>query len=281
VGPWTEESKRKSPEYLIKVLNDDIEGLKFLARGEIKEDREAAVMLVGLGPQARPHIDNALKLLENGSRSPSAGSRWLLWAFARLEGTEGYSRLEKMLLNNHLSGIRREIDRAIAVSLSLTSFHSAFPETGIGRALTDGELPQDTLDRAILGWLSNDRRMVDGALSSRAQAKLHDARSLQEWQRSRTGLRAGSLVSFGYKMNLPVGLSRHDESGMANLASQLSERRLKVHVELYSRAARCTRFSLDFLRTRARGPQYVIDSVDPRWLVDNVASCVAAVSSPN
>jgi hypothetical protein len=99
-----------------------------LGCGKDGEDRAVARSLAKLGLSAIPALQQALDSIESlGDASKfSFNSGWLILAYARIEGPAALPQLQKMIGNPKLDFLQVSLERAVALSLGLTSYVSEF-----------------------------------------------------------------------------------------------------------------------------------------------------------
>jgi hypothetical protein len=134
---------------------------------QAETERLAALRLAYWSDTALPKIEKLLDAVEAG---PSPwGANWLELAYARIKGSDAFSRLRRLEMASRDMASRetfgddfgrRSLDRAIALSLGLTSFISSptapvphFPDAVTN--LCGCAEPRDALDRFIRGLERN------------------------------------------------------------------------------------------------------------------------------
>lgn len=196
-----------------------------LAHEDDRKNRATAQSLVSMGELAVPHINEALASLEEFGQDskyvPNSG--WVLLAYARINGPRAYPRLRSLIQNPKLEFMTQSVDRAIALSLGLTSYVSGRrPRTLISG--TPGQMsyerfrleePRDALDHLIAAWEMNDLGWLEESLGPRARASLATLLDKTPW----TDLRAeiwrgpsGIGASVGYRFLALGPLSEPEET---------------------------------------------------------------------
>jgi len=110
-----------------------------------------------LGTAALPDINAALDSIEKSGNSSkfATNSNWLLYAYAKIKGAAAFPRLRKMRGDANFGFLYSAVDTAIALSLDITSYVSAWRQS-IHENSCGGPSPQKTLDRLILASEIND-----------------------------------------------------------------------------------------------------------------------------
>jgi hypothetical protein len=125
---------------------------------EFLRERSVARELASRGKAAVPELDRALGSLERDGEDSSFFDRtgWLLFAYARAQGPASVSTLMRMIRSPKLDSLHISLDRAIALSLGLTSYVSSGREGGPMFICRRPE-PKDALDEFLLALERGDR----------------------------------------------------------------------------------------------------------------------------
>jgi hypothetical protein len=149
-GPSAEKDNRSATELIGLLAHHDklgrISGMSGCGPGSA--DRRAGEALVKLGASALPQLEVAIKSLErHGEASEfSLNARWLLYAYAGIEGGRAYPRLRKIASMPYIGLSQEALDGATADALGLTSYVSR--SRFLGRhILCRPEEPRDALER--------------------------------------------------------------------------------------------------------------------------------------
>jgi len=253
-------------------------------------DRAAANTLVALGPAAIPDIEAALDQVgRSDPRAPVCpGSRWLLFAYARIRGRAAVQRLRSMAddarLGYHGSN---DLDTSLALALDLTSYVSA---SRIGYRLGCCLEPRDAMDQLILAWLQDNQPQFEGALGPRARSALEALLARRSWSSLRREMWRGEPhpgLAVGYRLDTPGDWAKSDDP----LDQALQGRRLVRYVDrlpaepdLVTKfvgvsgdacGEREIRFSLVSTRTMPLRT-FVIDDPDLGRLLRLITECVVA-----
>jgi len=281
-----------SPEDLIRYLTyqsarsdgDNVRAGIFSC-GQITAQEAAARPLIKLGVSAIPHIERELDSIEElaGGSKYALGAVWLLDAYAEIAGPAAFARLRKMLSNPNLAFLRPGLDRAIALSLTLTSYVSGSHVPGrMIRCDRRGE-PRDALSQLILAWERNDCRWIQGSLGPRASGSLTSLLEGRTWAEMRADLwhgASGNDVAVGYRFEAPDWWSRPD----ATLGKEREYAAL-AHPEnpdfetrfMNASGGDCGKHRVKFLATpMGAGPgdlMYVVDNSDLEELLRLIGSC--------
>lgn len=178
--------------------------------------RSTAAKIVGLGTASLPELERAFDSLEKtGDRSEffqNAG--WLFFAYARIAGAATAPRLDRMMGNPKLVAHRRNLDIAMALALSLTSYVSNFAERALAPACRPQE-PKDGLDRLIASLEEDDRTELESSLGSEARQALNRALELRTWNRFRRQIWRGpskGQSGVGYRFDIKGAWSEPEET---------------------------------------------------------------------
>lgn len=259
------------------------------ANGEAREDRAVARSLVRLGVLAIPDIEEALDSIERlGQQSKFAtNSGWLLFAYARIEGSAAYPRLRRMIGKPELAFLQNGLDNSLALSLGLTSYVSASQvPMRISRCRRDE--PRDALDQLILAWERNDRPWLEAILGPSARAALNTLLKGRTWEGMRAELWHGDSsadVAVGYRFEVPGPWSEPEETlddraEHENATMSLANPDLDT---LFTDGAGgdCGRHRVKFLKTQVDGSAavtYLVDNSDLGDLLRSIASCATKTS---
>lgn len=228
-------------------------------------ERGQAMALLALGEAAIPQIEEALDSLQQGKTQGTCGTEWLLYTFARLRKETAYSRLKAMLSNPNLAPLSRGIENAMAVSLQLTSVVSSLgtpderpgdTRPGIAGARSFGYvMPQDSLDRFLLGWIRDRKEDLEASLTPEARDTLRQAVTLRMWNSLRRSFREGlkgQVVEIGYRLRLPPG--RVDFPGPESPIdfNPPYQKEISGRVEFYSQGKNCAQQEVRFVDSTAR-----------------------------
>jgi hypothetical protein len=100
-------------------------GLLLACSGTCTAQSQSAFELIGFltgRSYGLPDIEAELDAIESSPKDYELGSPWLELAYAKLKGPSAYSRLRQMENESKSDSGRLHLDRAIALSLGLTSF---------------------------------------------------------------------------------------------------------------------------------------------------------------
>jgi len=199
-----------SPECLVRFMTGQSGPSERLGDRDLVD---SAVELVRSGGAAIPWIQNELGSFQRAARRAPQALRavpWLLYALARVQGPAAVSTLSRMLVDPRNRELSDGIDRAMAISLGLTSFRSSMHGAVVRRFLPRSGLPQEALDQLLLAWLLDDQQAFEASLTE--SAKRSALNFPAAWRTLRTPLVLSgsqpSLAAFGYRLRLPPGLTR-------------------------------------------------------------------------
>jgi hypothetical protein len=252
--------------------------------GHFKEDRDAAISLVKLGTLALPNIEEALDSIENvGKRSEFAfNGGWLTGVYAKIKGPEALPRIRSMLANPNLDFLRLDLDRAVALSLNITSYVSGSRTPMRVFHCGRSEEPRDALDKLILAWESNDRQGFEASLGPSARGALDRLFRVHTWESLRSELWhvASSVVpAIGYQLRFGGKWSQPEETlEQETVGRRLSEDLPTLELEIAlknSVGVDCGTRRVQFLKADSVTGGYLIDSPDLRDLLHSISACAA------
>jgi hypothetical protein len=289
----TSAAEERSPSELIRFLTYQSDRpdkertlLGLHSCGSTLPDLAATRSLVEFGDSAIPDLEGALSSIEKrGERSEFAfNGGWLLVAYAKIEGPAAYPRLQRMIGSPNLAFLQIDLDRAVALSLAMTSYVSGSRVPVRIFHCSRAEEPRDALDQLILAWERNDRPWLEASLGSRAKAALHSLLVGRTWKDLRTELWHGQSdhrVAMGYRFETSgpwaepedaLNGERHHQDASLDSAFQL-DAKLKN-----GSGTDCGRQDVKFVK-RAVGTrgtlEYLVDNPDLRSLLRSVAFCAA------
>ena len=247
------------------------------------EDRNAAQSLAKLGGSAVQELDKAFDSIElHGAHSPYAtNARWLLDAYARIEGRRGLGRLVRMAENDSLDFLQNDLDNAVALCLGLTSYVSGTRKPVGFRCA--GDQPRDALDQLIQAWEQNDRSSVEGSLGPKAEAALQALLRGSTWARMRKDIGAvpSSQWGVGYKLDIAGPWSEPEDLLKESPPSAVTqyERKSVIDVTFTTRSGTvCASDRVEFSYVGFSGaghPAYVVDNDNIGSLLQSLQLCAA------
>lgn len=266
--------------------NDAI-GTSVFSCGETQgllRERAVARELGRRGKAAVPELDRVLDSIEDeDDGSPFfQKSGWFLFAYARIQGSAAVPRLRTMIRNPRLDPLRVTLDRAIALSLGLTSYLST------GRESTQlftcrRQEPKDALDDFVLALERGDQSGLESDLGSDARTVLNrllDGKPwtvvYQEiWHTSPGGQRA-----VGYLFDIPGRWSQPEETLEDNrdyANAPLTSAEVVLATQFTTSTGKdCAKHMVRFRRVSQFGrARYLVDSPDMKELIASISSCFA------
>ena len=285
VSRLTYQSGRQQPEFLKMGLFTC-----GLALAEDREDRALTKSLVTLGNSALPAIEDALQSLEIlGIKSEVYGkARWLLLAYARINGAGAYDRLRKMYGygDPNLESTAAHVDDSVALAFGLTSYVSAFraiEESKIDQLglptvhCNRGGQPKDTLDRFVLAWEMSDRKLLAETLGRNVKSSL-DRMPIGIWGSPPLDPSA----AIGYRLLIEGAWPEPDETlqelpPQPTTASDPDNPSILVAFK-NRRGGDCGKFTVGFLSIRegSGSVSYLIDDANLPGLLRVMSACTAA-----
>jgi hypothetical protein len=276
---------------LVKSLTKptSLEMLGLSSCGSFTVDQGTARSLAKLGHSAVPEIEGALVSIEEHGEQSSVSfkSAWLLLAFARIQPPDRFPRLRRMLRNPKLGFLIPDIDRAIALSLTLTSYVSVSRSPTKVIHCDRSPEPRDALDQMILAWERNDRPLLEARLGPRARAAINLLlKQKNSWAGVRAELSPGRHPddgAIGYRFDISGHWSEPDETLEEKLpwgdSAVVSEQREFSLLTFFkdSFGKDCGQYNVKFLKIsagRSNGvASYLIDNSDLDKLLRLVESC--------
>lgn len=252
------------------------------AMAEDRADRRLVEALAKMGESAIPDIEAALDSLEvpTAKSGPVLNSGRLLAAYARIRGPAAFPRLRRMLANPRLAFVRPELNRAMAVSLGITSYVPNSGEPGDAASCTGVIEPGYVLDRLILAWEKGDRDWVERSLGPVAEGALRALLKGTTWQGMRAEFWTHRLVGgavVGYRF-MTRGWWSHppdDQSGID--VSQRNPANPVIETLFTDGAGHgCGTYPVSFVRVDGYYAEYLVDNNDLGGLLRVVARCAAS-----
>lgn len=267
-----------------------LEAMGLRGCGSIERDRVHARAIVALGGAAIPELEKAMSsILSFGERSPFAyNSGWLLLSSARIQGAKSFPRLKQLARSKRLEFLGHEIDRAIALSLGITSYISLSRVVTLNLFCHRSMEPRDALDQLILGWGRGDLTQFESSLGPRAKSIFEGWKGGRDWSAFRTefGLGAPDLNSaVGYRLLVRGRWAEPEETLEQNRelgdSLPLSE---QGDFEVIARfldadgkvcGTRPVRFVRSTIGNKSLAASYKIDNTDLKLLLGQLNSCIA------
>ena len=291
----TSAAEEKSPSELIRFLTyqSDRPGkettlLGLRSCGTTPPDLAATRSLVEFGVSAIPDLERALSSIEKrGERSEFAfNGGWLLLAYAKINGPAAYPRLQRMIDNPKFAFLEIDLDRAVALSLAITSYVSGSLVPVRILHCSRGEEPRDALDQLILAWERNDRPWLEASLGPSAKAALSSLLESKAWGSLRNKLWRGTSdhrVGVGYRFETSGPWAEPEETLEWEKSQDApSGTAFQFDARLKNRfGTDCGRQRVRFLKAPAGNGGtlgYLVDNVDLGELLRSIASC--ATESP-
>lgn len=287
-APATPLQESQSVEELVRLLTKP-RGVCTTTNFTFRTEKRAALALVAMGNASRAHLERAIDELDAGGSSNPCGVEWLLYTYARVRGAAAYPRLMKMLENPRLSHLNREIEIAMAGSLDLTSVITSRDKPGelYGQTqqlggLPSAVIPQQALDRLVLGLLTGDRKLIVDVLTSSARESFDKFTKMHTWEGVRRRFlpsQQDSLLVVAYRLFLSTGPAEPLRPDF-HFDPEPPPSRLTGTVEFYRDGIICGKHSLNFEDIHPRGQQttfpewkYAISNSDIEALLANVGAC--------
>jgi hypothetical protein len=247
-------------------------------------ERKLALELLGHGPAAKPFVEEALAALEShGVGKRACGAEWLLYVYARLEGERAYPRLRRLLDNENLRVLHREIENSMAVSLDLTSIVTnvdapgaiiPFPTLAF-HGLDGYVMPQTSLELFLLGWIKRDSTILRRALTPAALATFERAGGPAPATPDQP--RGQSVRNLGFGLFLPEGMVEPAGIERKYQIDQPHPAAFTGTVELFANGQSCGKSAISFADLAARTGEskwrFVIDDNGLASLIAILKQC--------
>jgi hypothetical protein len=148
---------------------------------EVLRQRAVARELGSRGEIAVPELDRVLGSLEKEGVDSASFNGWFLFAYARAQGPAAVPRLMRMIRNPKLDSLYISLDRAIALSLGLTSYVSS-GRGGGQMIICRRQEPKDALDQFILALQRGDRSELESSIGPKARMALDGLLEGRSWE---------------------------------------------------------------------------------------------------
>jgi len=279
----------RSPSDLIKSLTRQSESTQEPGQDDRldcrvdTEGRAAYKALLDFGPKAIPAIEKYLESLRTAEgekpTAPAYNAQWVLYAYARIEGTAAFPRLWEMAYDPKLFGLRLTLLDSFALAFDLTSYVSElYPAAGVYHC--HFLQPRDGLNRLILGWERGDEALVQASLGPEAKATLHSLLEHRTWTELRAELSSGTThfgFGIGYRFDVPSPWSV-PEVAAEDFKDATSESRPELETRFKTmRGQDCGTYHVRFLRTPTGeirlSTTYLVDNPDLAGLLRLIGSC--------
>jgi hypothetical protein len=149
---------------------------------EDRRDRALARQLALLESANSGQLDEVLGSIEKSGQGSAffKNTGWFSLAYASARGPAAVPRLRSMIQNPKLATFRVGLDRAVALSLGITSYISSLREGEPTTICRRGE-PRDALDKLIASLERNDRSELESGLGPSALSSLNEMLVKKSW----------------------------------------------------------------------------------------------------
>ena len=248
-----------------------------------ERERATAGSLVRSGWLAIPEINDALhSIKEKGVYSPTrTNANWLLYAYATIEGSAAYPRLQQLRGDPSFQFLDSAIDIASALSLGQTSYVSAWRRYPSNDPCT-APTPREALDQLVLAWEKNDRMLLENSLGPKATSALNALLKGVTWEVMRARFwqfRTSDKTAVGYRFHAPV---RWSEPAVTLAAPQPTITLSPQHAsnqEVDTSFKNVSGKDCGSIRIRlldpqpSSGPSYLVDNSDLGALLELISRC--------
>jgi hypothetical protein len=252
--------------------------LVMIEASTLPEYDDAAARLIEIGEPGLPAVEREIEALEQGQAKPSDAMERLLVAFASVKRQDSYGRLERMLLNPRLKDFHRQITRAVAVALRLTSYHAADESLPILPVSPYGRLPQEALGQFLVSWTQGDMISLSDVIGDRSNDPLPELRALRETLGRGASPRPGSGI--GYRFASPGPIWGYEIPRRGEAVPYVS--RYDTDVELFVGDKPCGTVHLQFMNmsysstTMVLHFRFVVAGEDLGSVVRSVGACAGS-----
>jgi hypothetical protein len=251
---------------------------------EVLRERSIARELASRGEAAVPELDRVLGSIEaDGEDSPFFDtSGWFLLAYARAQGSASVSRLIRMIRSPKLDSLHISLDRAIALSLGLTSYVSSGREGG-QMIICRRQEPKDALDEFLLALERGDRSDLESSIGPQARTALDRALEGKSWEAAHKELwhsPPGGQGAVGYLFDIRGRWSEPEET-LEDYRNDGDDPLIEAEVALdtqfkTSSGKDCAKYLVRFKKVSQFGrAKYLVDNIDLRSFIGSVGACFA------
>jgi hypothetical protein len=254
--------------------------VQLLTCGGYAAERRVARELALRGPAALPEIRSNLISIE-AQADQNGGVHWLLLALARIEGTNAYPDLRRILDEPRLAVLSNTADEAIALALGLTSYVSKNRRWGVLSDCGPSFQPREAMDQLILSTLQANDAELEASLGAATRV------AFDRWRKQKHNIAKAKPgnPSVGYRI---------DTAGSWGDPPETLEGAVSIHagdgpayelpVFLKDAAGKdCGRASIRFTNQMTfplRGGDipklsFLIDSPDIGYIVEMISSCAS------
>lgn len=246
---------------------------------EVVQQRAIARELGSRGSSAVPELDRVLGSLEKEGVDSAFFNDWFLFAYARAQGPAAVPVLMRMIRNPKLDSLYISLDRAIALSLGLTSYLSS----GRGReqmVICRRQEPKDALDQFIVALQQGDRSELESSIGPKARMALDRLLEGSSWEAAYRELwhaPPGGQGAMGYLFDIrgrwsePETLEevRYDGDAPLTVAEVALDTQFKT-----GRGRDCARYLVGFNKVTELGlARYLVNNTNLSDLVRSINTC--------
>jgi hypothetical protein len=249
---------------------------------EVLRERSVARELASRGKTAVPELDRVLGSIErDGEDSPFFDrSGWFLFAYARAQGPLSVSRLVRMFGSPKLDSLHISLDRAIALSLGLTSYVSSDRESG-QMIICRRHEPKDALDEFLLALERGDRSELESSLGPEARMALDHLLERKSWEAVHQELWPTSpsgQSGVGYLFDIRGRWSEPEETLEENRDEgddPLTEPEVALETQFKTSSGKdCAKDVVRFHKGSELGrPKYLVDNTKLGDLISSISIC--------
>ena len=250
--------------------------------GSIVHEAALAKSLVQIGPPLLPLIEREFQRASAPGSNLGFVSVWLEPIYAKIVGSPAFSVLKQRETSSGDGTKRRNLDRALAVSLGITSYVSDTRMAIREISCIRGAGPRSALDQLIVGWLQADLKWLEAALGPVAKTSLQQLILREHWELLRAKLMkgGGSPIAIGFKFNIPnawrIAEPALESTEAADSFEELPDRStLAIETVFYgSNGVRCGAMPITFNKIDDNMlSTHQVDSMDIEQLLRLLSTC--------
>jgi hypothetical protein len=247
---------------------------------ELLRERSVARELGSRGEAAVPELDRVLGAVERDGEDSPYFNGWFLFAYARAQGPAAVSRLMRMLRSPKLDSLHISVERAIALSLGLTSYVSSGREAGHMIICRRPE-PRDVLDEFLWALERGDRSELESSLGPEARMALDRLLEDKSWESARQELwpaPPGGQSAVGYLFDIRGRWSEPEETLEENRNDgddPLTSAVVALDTQFKTSTGKnCAKFQVRFTKVSELGRgRYLVDNTNLKDFISSIGVC--------
>jgi hypothetical protein len=248
---------------------------------ELLRERAVARELGSRGEAAVPELDRVLGSIEKDGDDSPYFNGWFLFAYARAQGPAAVSHLLRMVRDPKLDSLLVSLDRAIALSLGLSSYVSSGRESG-RMVICRRQEPKDALDEFLWALMRGDRSELESSLGPEARMALDRLLEGKSWESERQELwpaPPGGQSAVGYLFDMRGRWSEPEETLEENRNDgddPLTSAVVALDTQFKTGTGKnCAKFLVGFKKVSQFGRgRYLVDNTNLRYLISSIGVCL-------